>query len=54
MSDSSEWVEGIPGNFPLHKAVVGGKKPVHYDPWIENVIDAHLTSHAQRNESRIG
>jgi len=25
MSDLSEWVAGIEGNFPIHKAVVDGR-----------------------------
>ena len=27
MGDSSGWLTGVEGNFPLHNAVLNGKKP---------------------------
>ena len=32
MSDSSEWEVGIEGNFPIHKAVINGKRSVTASP----------------------
>jgi hypothetical protein len=30
MSDSSEWLQDIEGNFPLHRSIVSGKQAIYF------------------------